>query len=168
MKTGDNRMKKKVMRVMMMTMDTICLRCTRNKRILAWKSQDSEIERQVIPQLDPDSEDTLTGDEEASSEEELVQEEVALEEREPDIQSPESQSENNSANEQYHRPVRERRAPRVFTYDQLGNPGCYSTVCPSNAMYWYLPTHYGTMQATHGWPTPVQHANFQPVVFPGY
>ena len=161
-------MKKKVMRVMMMTMDTICLRCTRNKRILAWKSQDSEIERQVIPQLDPDSEDTLTGGEEASSEEELVQEEVALEEREPDIQSPESQSENNSANEQYQRPVRERRAPRVFTYDQLGNPGCYSTACPSNAIYWYLPTHYGTMQATHGWPTPVQHANFQPAVFPGY
>ena len=120
-------------------------------------------ERQVIPQLDPDSEDTLTGGEEASSEEELVQEEVALEEREPDIQSPESQSEN-SANEQYQRPVRERRAPRVFTYDQLGNPGCYSTVCPSNAMYWYLPTHYGTMQATHGWPTPIQHANFQPAV----
>ena len=53
--------------------------------------QDSEIERQVIPQLDPNSEDTLTGGEEASSEEELVQEEVALEEREPDIQSPESE-----------------------------------------------------------------------------
>lgn len=131
-------------------------------------SQTAEPQQQDLPQLDQNRGDILTEEDTLGQEEMMVQEEIALEERVLVPLLP-VQSENNSGNEQrYQRPVRERRPKRVFTYDQLGNPGCYSTGIPSNTMYWCPPAPYGAMQATTAWMTPVQHFNYQPAVVPGY
>lgn len=44
------------------------------------------------------------------------------------------------------RPRRERRAPKMFTYDQLGTPACYSTVQADQIFNQYQPRLYGEAQ----------------------
>ena len=110
-------------------------------------SQDVEPQQQNNCQQEQDSGDTLTEGDTSGQQEIIAQEDTDLEERTSIMQSP-VQSETHYGHEQrYQRPVRERRPPRVFTYYQLGNPGCYSTGLTSNTMYWYPPAPYGAMQA---------------------
>ena len=124
--------------------------------------QDVEPKRRDMHQLGRDTGDPLL------EEDMSIQEETALEERIPRPQSS-AQSEDPSENEpQYQRPARERRPPRVFTYDQLGHPSCCGAGLPSNMMCYYPPTSYGAMQAASSWTAPGQHWNYRPAVAHGY
>lgn len=62
-------------------------------------------------------------------------------------------------------PKRERRAPRIFTYDQLGTPSCYSTVQANELLYQYQPTPYKDFQLVR-WMYPFQ--VHQPMFMQGY
>lgn len=117
--------------------------------------------------------DVVRDEEIPIQEEVIVQEEPVLEERMPappsPISVPQSDVPNgdyNDTGQGYQRPVRERRAPRLFTYDQLGNPVCYNTG-PSNIMYWYPPVPYGVTQVAGPWMIPGQSFSYKHVV-PGY
>lgn len=60
------------------------------------------------------------------------------------------------AAQHHQRPVRERRPPRVFTYDRLAHPACCTTGPPgppSNFVYWYppVPLPYGTVPTAGVW-----------------
>lgn len=75
-------------------------------------------------------------------------------------------SDDNEAAQHYQRPVRERRPTRVFTYDRLGHPACYSAGPPSNVVYWCppLPLPYGTIPPASVW-MPAQHSfNYQSAI----
>lgn len=43
-------------------------------------------------------------------------------------------------------PRRERRPPKIFTYDRLGTPACYSTVQANEMFYQYQPMPYREVQ----------------------
>ncbi|KAJ8381309.1 hypothetical protein SKAU_G00020870 [Synaphobranchus kaupii] len=88
---------------------------------------------------------------------------VPLEDNTPPPLSP-APSEHNGT---YERQRRERRAPKVFTYNKLGNPACYSTGVPASPMYWYPSMPHGIKQAETPWTTPVQYFNHQPVFLYG-
>ena len=124
-------------------------------------SQDAEPQQQNIPQLEQDSGETLTEGDTAEQQQTIVQEETLLE-RTPVAESP-VPSENNSESGRCQRPIRERRPPRVFTYNELGNPGCYNTGFSNNTMH--TGAHQHPMEP---WMTPVQRVDYQPVVVPGY
>lgn len=131
---------------------------------------DVEHQQQNVPQQQEaqDIGDMLNEEETLDQEEAQVQEEPVVEERMSAPPSP-VPSDNSDTERHYHRPVRERRAPRVFTYDQLGHPTCCSAGPPSNIMYWYppVPLPYGAMQATGAWMTTEQLFNYQRAL-PGY
>lgn len=130
-------------------------------------SQDAEPQQQDLCQLEQDSGDTLTERDTSGQQEIIAQKDTALEEGTSVVQSPVQSGTHCGHEQRYQRPVRERRPPRVFTYDQLGNPGCYSTGLTSNTMQWYPPAPYRPMQAASAWMAPVQRFGYQPVV-PGY
>lgn len=156
---------------MMMTMDTIRHQPVPQPQVHTEREdvegvtqlmQDVEPKRQDMHQLGRDTGDPLL------EEDMSIQKGTALEERIPAPQSS-AQSEDHSENEpQYQRPVRERRPPRVFTYDQLGHPSCCGAGLPGNKMCYYPPTSYGAMQAASTWTAPGQHWNYQPAVAHGY
>ncbi|KAJ8356418.1 hypothetical protein SKAU_G00192120 [Synaphobranchus kaupii] len=138
-------------------------------RELTGPSQDAEHEQQDISQLrEAPGRGDLLNEETSGQGEMIVHEEIALDERMPALRSPVPNENNRETEQGFQRPVRERRFPRVFTYNQLGNPVCYSTGLPSNIICWYLPVSYGATQATSAWMTPVQPFNHQPVSVPGY
>ena len=66
------------------------------------------------------------------------------------------------------RPRRERRPPKLFTYNEFGNPVCYSVGPPARSMYRLHPMqHYrGHYQGTT-WPDSVQYPAYQPVSLHG-
>lgn len=66
----------------------------------------------------------------------------------------------------YSLPRRERRAPKVFTYDQLGTPTCYSTVCTNEMPYQYQPIQHRDIQPITMWPNSFQIC--QPLFMQGY
>ncbi|KAJ7998120.1 hypothetical protein DPEC_G00219270 [Dallia pectoralis] len=55
-------------------------------------------------------------------------------------------------------PPRERRAPKIFTYDQLGVPACYSVAPAEGIFYQYQPIVFGEVPAH--W--------YQPIGMQGY
>lgn len=61
---------------------------------------------------------------------------------------------------------RERRAPKMFTYDQLGTPACYSTVQADQMFNQYQPRPYTEVQPITMWANPFQF--YQPVFLQGY
>ncbi|KAJ8000090.1 hypothetical protein DPEC_G00201240 [Dallia pectoralis] len=131
-------------------------------------SQDAEPQQQDICQLEQDSGYTLTERDASGQQEITAQEDTALEEGTSVVHSPVQSGTHCGHEQQYQRPIRERRPPRVFTYDQLGNPGCYSTGLTSDTMQWYPPAPYRAMQVASAWMIPVPRFDYQPVVVPGY
>ena len=131
---------------------------------------DAEHQPQNMPQQQEAQEiGNALDEEEISDQEEIqVQEEHVMDERMSAPPSPVS-SDNGEAAQHYQRPARERRAPRVFTYDQLGQPACYTAGPPGDIMYWYppVPQPYGVMQAAGAWMPAGQPFAYQPAV-PGY
>ncbi|KAL7383614.1 hypothetical protein ABVT39_014466, partial [Epinephelus coioides] len=69
----------------------------------------------------------------------VLPDEVALEDSMLTPSSPGRSGSNNDAVQTPGRPRRERRAPRVFTYDELGKPVCYSIGSPAPQTFWYQP-----------------------------
>lgn len=67
----------------------------------------------------------------------------------------------------YPRPQRERRAPRLFTYDHLGTPTCYNTSC-SGEVQQYQNMSYLGQQALPPWPSSVPFYNPYPYLMYGY
>lgn len=53
-------------------------------------------------------------------------------------------------------PSRERRAPKMFTYDQLGTPSCYGTAQANEVVYQYEPRLYTAVQPVTMWANPFQ------------
>ena len=66
----------------------------------------------------------------------------------------------------YDLPRRERRAPKIFTYDQLGTPACYSAAHANNVLYQSQPILYTDVQPVTMWmsPFPV----YQPFLMQGH
>ena len=134
-------------------------------RELTRPSQNVQHQCQDIPQPQEAQDRGVALDEEETlGQGERVEEELALGER---IQAPPPPvpSENNRETETgCQRPVRERRPPRIFTYNQLGNPVCNSVGPQSNFRYWCPHGSYRAIQGTSMWMAPVQQFNYQPVV----
>ncbi|XP_030601462.1 uncharacterized protein LOC115791517 [Archocentrus centrarchus] len=63
-------------------------------------------------------------------------------------------------------PRRERRAPKVFTYDQLGTPTCYSTAYGNERLYQHQPIQYQHIRPVTLWTNPFQ--TYQPISMQGY
>lgn len=63
-------------------------------------------------------------------------------------------------------PRRERRAPRFFTYDQLGTPTCYSAAHANGWLCQYQPSLFREGQLVTMWTNPFQVA--QPLNVQGY
>ncbi|KAL6454997.1 hypothetical protein MHYP_G00365650 [Metynnis hypsauchen] len=72
----------------------------------------------------------------------------------------------------HQRPQRERRAPRLFTYDQLGDPVCYYASLPERDMYPHLLLPKVTVGTMGTWMDPTQFyptaRHYQPVHLYGY
>lgn len=68
--------------------------------------------------------------------------EAAMGDSLPTPPSPGPSEGNNGAARTRERPRRERRAPRIFTYEELGNPVCYSIGPPTPQTLWYQPLPY--------------------------
>lgn len=66
------------------------------------------------------------------------------------------------------RPRRERRAPKVFTYNELGKPVCYSIESPAHHTFWYQPLPYEHRTAETQWRNTVPFLHHQPVSLYGY
>ncbi len=62
---------------------------------------------------------------------------------------------------------RERRAPRLFTYDHLGTPTCYNTSCCGEVQQYQNMSYLG-QQALPPWPNPVPFYNPYPYLMYGY
>lgn len=77
--------------------------------------------------------------------------------------------ESHSDNEQVReRPRRERRPPKLFTYNEFGNPVCYSMGHPTRSMYRCNPMqHDRTYQLGTRCPDSVQYPTYQPVFLHG-
>lgn len=130
-------------------------------------SQDAGLLQQDNYQPEPDNGSFLT-DGVISGQQETMVQEGAEQEEIPDVKLP-VEHEIHCRNEQrYQRPVRERRPPKLFTYNQLGNPTCNSTGLKSTIMHWYPPASHGAMPGEWAWMTPVQCFDYQPIVIPGY
>lgn len=123
--------------------------------------------REEMPPLDESqSRSNLQEKEQTSDEVETVtSEEVPLEDNAP---SPLSPPPGETLNETYKRQRRERRAPKVFTYNELGNPVCYNTELPAGSRYWHPSVPYGFKWAEIPWMNSVQYLNRQPVFLHGY
>lgn len=66
------------------------------------------------------------------------------------------------------RPRRERRPPKLFTYNEFGNPVCCSMGPPARSMYRFHPMqHYRGHQPGTMWPDFVQYPTYQPVPLHG-
>lgn len=63
-----------------------------------------------------------------------------------------------TADERHSRPQRERRAPRLFTYDHLGTPTCYNTSC-SGEVQQFQNMPYCGQQTFPPWPSPAPFYN---------
>lgn len=61
---------------------------------------------------------------------------------------------------------RERRAPKIFTYDQLGTPTCYSATHANDMHYQYQPIVYRAVQPVPMWTSP--HQVYQPLFIQRY
>ncbi|CAK6983972.1 uncharacterized protein LOC117825942 [Scomber scombrus] len=72
----------------------------------------------------------------------------------------------NDRQEAYDLPRRERRAPKIFTYDQLGTPACYSAAHVNHMLYQSQPMLYTDVQPVTMWmsPFPV----YQPFIMQGH
>lgn len=51
-------------------------------------------------------------------------------------------------------PRRERRAPKIFAYDQLGTPACCNVAYANEMLYQYLPIPYKEVQPMAMWTNP--------------
>lgn len=124
---------------------------------------DPETQQQNVPQQAAQNMENMLNEEEIQDQEEMqVEEEPVTEERMSVPPSP-IPDDNNEAAQPYQRPARERRPPRVFTYDRLGQPACYSAEPPSDITYWYpppVPLPYGVIPAA-AWMTTGQPFNYQ-------
>lgn len=79
--------------------------------------------------------------------------------------SRDSHSENEQVQEL---PRRERRRPKLFTYNDFGNLVCYSMGPPARPMYRFNPMqHYRVHQPGTMWADSVQHPTYQPVPLHG-
>ncbi|XP_068115048.1 uncharacterized protein [Hyperolius riggenbachi] len=63
-------------------------------------------------------------------------------------------------------PRRERRAPKVFTYDQLGKPTCYNVVNANEMLYQYYPMPIRGVEPMTMWSNPFQ--IYQPTFLQAY
>lgn len=72
----------------------------------------------------------------------------------------------NHRQQHYDLPRRERRAPKIFTYDQLGTPACYSAAQANDMLCQCQPMPYREVQPLTMWmsPFPV----YQPLLMQGY
>lgn len=127
-----------------------------------------EPETQGMSEMNTDDSETQEGNvpqendrqDEEEQQREVIQEEILTS---PHSASSEDESE---AEQRYQLPRRERRAPKVFTYDHLGTPACYSAG-PANAMpYQYQSIPYRQAQSVTIWPNQLQ--AYQPVFLYGY
>lgn len=94
--------------------------------------------------------------------------EVALEDSIPAPLSPGLSGNYNEAVQTPGRPRRERQAPKVFPYNELGKPVCYSIGPPANHTFWYQPLPYGHKAAETQWGNNVPFLHHQPVSLHGY
>lgn len=65
-------------------------------------------------------------------------------------------------------PVRERRAPRIFTYDKLGKQACYSIGPPAHLPYLHQVLPHEHHMAGPQWRNAVPFLHHQPVLLHGY
>ena len=68
--------------------------------------------------------------------------------------SPRSDSDGGEREREHYLPRRERRGPKIFTYDQLGTPACYSAVNAAESLYQYQPILYSNVRPM--WTSPCQ------------
>ena len=105
---------------------------------------------------------TNTNESETQQENELLEDEDQSEnelpvgEAQDEIQDPPCSDSGEDDREQGHYlERRERRAPKFFTYDQLGTPACYSAARANDALYQYQPLLYREVQPVTLWQNPL-------------
>ncbi|XP_034557826.1 uncharacterized protein LOC117825942 [Notolabrus celidotus] len=114
-------------------------------------THDSEIELENVLQDDNLDEQPVA---EAQDE---IQDEIQ------ELQHPDSSDDDGEL--EHDLPKRDRRAPKIFTYDRLGTPSCYSTT-HANEAYQCYPILYREVQPMTVWRNPYQ--VYQPLFMPGY
>ena len=90
---------------------------TENNEVDELEAEEVEPEMQNDGATEP-SEKVLTDD--TGSDNGITEEESSI---------PDQGTEDDEMEEEYHRPQRERRAPKLFTYDHLGTPTCHKMSC---------------------------------------
>lgn len=89
------------------------------------ETTESELEKEVTVLVSEDDNETEQSDE-------VMMEEQSTNDEIPDEES--SVADNSDEDEEVHqRPQRERRPPKLFTYDQLGIPTCHMISCANNS-----------------------------------
>ena len=116
---------------------------------------------------------TNTNESETQQENELLEDEDQSEnelpvgEAQDEIQDPPCSDSGEDDREQGHYlERRERRAPKFFTYDQLGTPACYSAARANDALYQYQPLLYREVQPVTLWQNPLH--CYQPLFMKWY
>lgn len=95
-------------------------------------------------------------------------EEVPAENSTPALASPGPSENPSEALQLSRRPMRERRAPRVFTYNELGKPVCYSVGPPAHPQYLHQVLPHEREIAGMQWSYAVPFLHHQPVLPHGY
>ena len=108
-----------------------------------------------------DERSTIDTNESETQENELLEEDNQSEnalpvgEAQDEIQDSQSSNSGEEDREQGHDlQRRERRAPKFFTYDQLGTPACYSAARANETLYQYQPLLYREVQPVTMWTNP--------------
>lgn len=123
-------------------------------------SESQETNEQIEPSVQENAD--VQGSDDHHSEEELV--EVTREQYVPDPPHSTSSESVDEEEPRYQRSQRERRAPKLFTYDRLGTPVCHNT-CYSMTPYQYHPRVNRDFGPVTGWGGPIPH--YQPVFMYG-